>query len=208
MRRILFPLLIIGLAAGLFSLGSGAFFSDTETSTGNTFTAGSLNLTLDDAGPDATDGETATWVFADMKPDDSGFATLHVNNTGSLPGSVDLSGIAKTNLENVCLEPELPGDTSCTAADGDGELGANLTVTLCWDAGAGDGDCLDGGDTVIYGPGTLNGLAAAYDLDTVLGAGATLHLTLAWHIDSGVGNIIQSDSSGLSFTVELDQTAD
>jgi spore coat-associated protein N len=46
MRRILFPLLVIGLAGGLFTLGSGAFFTDTETDTGNTITTGTLDLTL------------------------------------------------------------------------------------------------------------------------------------------------------------------
>ena len=55
MRRILFPLLVIGLAAGMFTLGSGAFFSDTETDTGNTITAGTLDLETADTFAGACD---------------------------------------------------------------------------------------------------------------------------------------------------------
>ncbi len=46
MRRLLFPVLILGLASGLFTLGSGAFVQDNESDTGNTISAGSLDLAL------------------------------------------------------------------------------------------------------------------------------------------------------------------
>ncbi len=68
MRRILFPILIIGVVAGMFSIGSGAFFSDTETSTANVFTAGTLNLTLDGGSAGAGDSVTGTFVFGPLKP--------------------------------------------------------------------------------------------------------------------------------------------
>jgi predicted ribosomally synthesized peptide with SipW-like signal peptide len=200
-RRILFPLLVIGLAGGLFTLGSGAFFSDTETDTGNIITAGSLNLTLTDPSENGTDSETETWVFPGVKPGDSGTASLTINNTGSLSGFLDLSSIAVVDNENTCIEPE--GDATCGATDG--ELGANLDVKVCWDVD-GDGDCDD--DGVIIYVGKLNAIAAAYNTNRAIANGASTTLTMEWSIGNGVGNIIQTDSSAFSFTVELDQTAD
>lgn len=47
MKRILFSLGMIVLAGGAVATGTGAFFSDTETSSGNTFTAGSIDLKID-----------------------------------------------------------------------------------------------------------------------------------------------------------------
>ncbi|MBI5456678.1 hypothetical protein HY969_02965 [Candidatus Kaiserbacteria bacterium] len=48
MRRILFGLIVILGAGGAIATGmTGAFFSDTETSTGNTFAAGAIDLKID-----------------------------------------------------------------------------------------------------------------------------------------------------------------
>src|SRR3989338_9637870 len=48
MRRIILGLItIIGAGAVIVSGATGAFFSDTETSTGNTFTAGAIDLKID-----------------------------------------------------------------------------------------------------------------------------------------------------------------
>jgi predicted ribosomally synthesized peptide with SipW-like signal peptide len=195
---------VIGLAAGLFSLGSGAFFSDTETDTGNTFTAGTLDLTLTDDDDFAGDSETATWVFGPIKPGDSGTGTLDVTNAGNIAGFLDLSSVAVVNTEGANPESE-------TNTEGDGELGAHLTVTVCWDTDN-DGDCDDEiAADIIFGPGTLNAFAAGtpYDEDEPLAAGATKYITIEWvWTSSGTDNDAQGDIATLSFTVELDQTAD
>lgn len=47
MKKILLSLLSIGAVAVVAVAATGAFFSDTETSTGNTFTAGQLDLKID-----------------------------------------------------------------------------------------------------------------------------------------------------------------
>jgi predicted ribosomally synthesized peptide with SipW-like signal peptide len=89
MRRILFPILVIGLAAGLFTLGSGAFFSDTETDTGNTITAGTLDLKLLD-GADAALGAHHCDASNVQPGQDLTFTTsgatciTHFKNNGSL----------------------------------------------------------------------------------------------------------------------------
>jgi len=45
--RIVLALLLIVGAGGMVATGTGAFFSDTETSTGNVFTAGAIDLEID-----------------------------------------------------------------------------------------------------------------------------------------------------------------
>ncbi len=50
MKKILISLSIIGIVAGVVVGGTIAFFNDTETSTGNVFTAGTIDLTIDSNG--------------------------------------------------------------------------------------------------------------------------------------------------------------
>lgn len=70
MRKFLLSGLAILLAVGLMG-SSFAYFSDTETSTGNTFTAGTLDMKMRKSGlDDFADDCTATWVISDMKPGD------------------------------------------------------------------------------------------------------------------------------------------
>lgn len=71
MRRIFSMILIIGLIATLTGTGINAYFNDTETTSNNTFTAGTLDLKLShsSAGP-WTDGVAGTWTLSNMKPGD------------------------------------------------------------------------------------------------------------------------------------------
>jgi predicted ribosomally synthesized peptide with SipW-like signal peptide len=74
-------LLLIALVAG----GTYAYFSDTETSTDNTFTAGTLDLQLTDADETAQDGVTASFTDANIVPGDSvGPSTITLINSGTV----------------------------------------------------------------------------------------------------------------------------
>ena len=114
-------LLIIGLVGG----GTFAYFSDTETSTGNTLTAGTLNLQVGAADP-VTDKVT----LANIKPTDSGNAAIWLTkNTGSLQGTFSVAVSAITDNENTITEPEAnAGDVSPT-----GELGGLVKIAMWMD---------------------------------------------------------------------------
>jgi len=208
--RILTSMLTIVAVVAAVGATTYALFSDSQTSSGNTFTAGSLDLALTDASENGTDDETATWIFGNIAPGGSGGATLTVNNNGTLPGNLDVSSVDVGNFENTCLGPETAaGDVSCTGADGDGELGANLLVHVFWDTN--NNGVFDGSDDNIYGtsgtPLSLNGFEAVlYDEDFAIVAGDTTRIRINWSLPSGTGNDVMSDSSPLSFTVELDQS--
>ncbi len=136
------------------SLGAtGAFFNDTETSTGNTFTAGAIDLKVDNesyvtdingvlvASPntswkldDLTD--QLFFNFNDIKPGDVGEDTisLHVNdNNAWLCAATQIT----KDVDNTYTEPELADDTSTTTdpSTAPGELGANLEFAFWADDG-------------------------------------------------------------------------
>jgi len=73
-------LLVMGLVGG----GTWAYFTDVETSTGNVFTTGTLDLSLS-GGTQAIDSVTATWTSpAGWAPGDSyGPTTLTLDNVGT-----------------------------------------------------------------------------------------------------------------------------
>ncbi|MDI6631481.1 MAG: TasA family protein [Thermoanaerobacteraceae bacterium] len=81
MRKILIALLGVLLVAALAGAGTFAYFSDTETSTGNTFAAGTIDLTLNQSAP-------APINLTNMKPGDDVSATITVQNVGSLAGKL------------------------------------------------------------------------------------------------------------------------
>mgnify|MGYP000185599056 CR=1 FL=1 len=141
--KILVSLLVIGLTAVAIGGGmTGAFFSDTETSEGNTFTAGAIDLKVDSEcsylGSTATD-EFCDWTatdlgaahkffnYADLKPGDYGENTisLHVDNNDAW-ACVTLN--VKRDSDVDCTEPETEStDPECSSSNvGDGELDENL----------------------------------------------------------------------------------
>ncbi len=108
MKKILFSLLATFLLMGLVGAGSFALFQDTETSSGNIFQAGSLDLKLKDGGVDWTDSIPAEWTMTNMVP---GVSTEY--------GSVDLKdaeGALADHLKIECSytvddEPDVESDT-------------------------------------------------------------------------------------------------
>ena len=77
MKKILISVMAVALCLGLMG-GAFALFSDTETSTGNTMTAGTLDLTLDDS--------VKVAFPLPAKPGDTSSGTITVKNEGNLPG--------------------------------------------------------------------------------------------------------------------------
>jgi spore coat-associated protein N len=84
--KILSAIFIIGLVATTAGAGIYAYFSDTETSTGNIFTAGTLDLKVShSSGGPWTDGVSGTWTLSNMKPgDETPLARVFFKNFGSI----------------------------------------------------------------------------------------------------------------------------
>jgi len=84
MKKLLFTLLALAALVGLLGAGTLAYFSDTETSSANTFAAGTLNMVLS-GGTQNNESVIGTWVSpANWAPGQSVYATLHFTNKGSI----------------------------------------------------------------------------------------------------------------------------
>lgn len=158
MKKLLTSAALILSALGIAAAGStGAFFSDTETSSGNTFTAGAIDLKIDNTSYyNGQPNLGTTWTlddlsntlhkffdFSDIKPGDIGEDTIsiHVNtNDAYLCANVKLT----SNNDNGINEAESEVDT--TDGPGQGELAG--AVNFLWWADDGD-NVLEQDETII-----------------------------------------------------------
>lgn len=173
MKKILLSLMMIGVVGSLTVGATSAIFSDDETSTGNTFTAGAVDLTVDnesyyngelkadstwlasnlDDGQGPADGAYLFFNFDDIKPGDNGAdaISLHVNDNDSW-ACVDL--MLTSNDDNGITEPEgVDGDS--TGGVGEGEL-ADAIGFWAW---ADDGDSVFEDDETLIPLGVAGQLA-------------------------------------------------
>ena len=187
-KKILFSMLAIAAAAAIVIGGTTAFFSDTETSTGNTFTAGAIDLKVDSKCTynDAQSNECGTWEmtdlgptnkffdFGDLKPGDEGENTisLHVfNNDAYVCAYIN----NMYSDDNGLTEPESLVDT--TGGFNEGELddevyffawlekdGDNVyesnEIQLFSNVSGPASDVLNGKTYPLFTPGTLLALPA------------------------------------------------
>jgi predicted ribosomally synthesized peptide with SipW-like signal peptide len=222
MKKVLVSLMIIALISALIGGGIYAVFSDVESSTGNTFTAGTLNLvpTTSGAGPVGKysvtaggDGINGNVVFDRLAPGDSGSITWTLQNNGNLDGILTMAAIL-TFEENGSNEPESAVGVNNGGGNGDMDeyvgvrLRRNGTYIL--------------GDASNYVP--FSGLAAVFNAESQsLAASGTLTYVLEWQIASDVrgagvdgefgtgddvqveDNIIQSDKATFDVTFTLTQ---
>ncbi|TSC70804.1 MAG: hypothetical protein CEO12_180 [Parcubacteria group bacterium Gr01-1014_46] len=209
MKRILLSsALILFVGSALVLGGTGAFFSDRELSSGNTFTAGAIDLMIDNHSYyNGFLNASTTWEMADLtiqkffdfpdvKPGDLGEDTisLHVDNNDSyLCANVKLT----SNDDNGINEPEAEVDAS--DGPGNGELASN--VNFVWWADDGDNVLENDEDVISQGPIGALGLngsttVALADSSTNIWTGVpgpvpgeqTLYIGKAWCF----GNLSQS----------------
>jgi len=191
LKRVLFSLMTLAVVVGLVGAGAFAYFSDTETSTANTFTAGTLDLKVDIDPSSSTnfvddpyvDFSTAIGTAAsNLKPGDSQSFSIGVQNNGSIDGIPTLTFINMANDDNFLIEPEKAVDSTGGDASGigGGDLGANIDVTITY-------------GTQVY-TGKLNAFNDVVRVGELLPAHSASQWNVTMSIDKVVGNIIQSDS--------------
>ncbi|OGD66699.1 hypothetical protein A2442_00230 [Candidatus Campbellbacteria bacterium RIFOXYC2_FULL_35_25] len=229
MKKILISASMIVAMAVLVIGATGAFFSDTETSTGNTFSAGAIDLKIDSTA--TYNGQVvtaATWQekdllptadkffnFADIKPGDSGENTisLHVINNDAWV-CAQVSNL--TDFENGQTEPE--DSVDLTAGVNEGELSSTMLWKVWRDDGTGEGgiegDNIQNGDEPTLTEGNpVNGVLSIYDSTTGTGAlsgDTTAYIGVEWSLPSASGNETQTDSmtGDISFYVEQSRNND
>ncbi|MCK4520493.1 SipW-dependent-type signal peptide-containing protein [Candidatus Parcubacteria bacterium] len=150
-KKILISLTVIAVVAVIGIGGTVAYFSDTETSTGNVFTAGGIDLKIDydcyfnkvaDGTPNCPSWDLKSLTtekffdFDDIKPGDFGEGTIsfHVFNNDAW-GAFTIDNIV--DLDNDITEPEDEVDGLIDDEDGtpDGDLDDGLEVMVWLDHG-------------------------------------------------------------------------
>ncbi|HUU63929.1 MAG TPA: TasA family protein [Dehalococcoidia bacterium] len=89
MKKILISVMVIAVAVAIVAGGTMAYFSDTEKSTGNVMTAGTLNMTIADNNEGWNNGVpvTASWQSPSGWAPGETFTTgvISLRNVGSIP---------------------------------------------------------------------------------------------------------------------------
>lgn len=163
MQKLLLSLAVIVALGGATIASTGAFFSDTETSTGNTFAAGDIDLKIDNTSyaidfniPTFVGTSTGAFVanpanswtlanlaegthkffnFEDVKPGDYGEDTISIR-VGSNDAWMCAAARITDDSDQSCTEPELSDDGTCTTPGlNQGELDSVLKFAFWADDG-------------------------------------------------------------------------
>jgi predicted ribosomally synthesized peptide with SipW-like signal peptide len=199
MKRIILSLGVIAIVAIVAVGATRAYFSDTETSTGNTFTAGTLDLTVN-----GNNGvNTVLFTSANLKPGSQPTGKYTLRNAGSVAGFIDIENISFVSSENTRIEPEIEaGDLT----DDEGELDDVLNVRMFLDYN-GDG-YISTGDVVFYN-GLVKNLPTHFELNEPIPADTGIDFVTEvydwWN--TSTDNQAQSDSLVINATFELGQSA-
>jgi len=109
MRKILTSLLVISAVVVSVAVATTAQLSDTEKSTGNAFTVGTIDIAVDNENPWDS---TRQYVMEDMKPSYTNYINFEIKNVGNNPANVwkTLSNYAYTDVLD--SEPECEAENA------------------------------------------------------------------------------------------------
>jgi len=204
-NKVLASMLVIGILALAVGWGTYSYFSDTETSSGNTFTAGTLDLKVN--GKDDPD------VFRiEVGPIYCGWSKEYrwtLKNDGNLDGILWFEIVNVVNADNGVTEPEMgsPGEDGIEL----GELGDYLLHKMNFfkpgtyqdssrpRIGSQTGSNIDHWISL----NSVKGLKLYYENN--LGAGKEKDLCIVFKVNGDVGNCIQGDSVTFDIVFHLEQ---
>ena len=224
MSKILGLVLAAMLVMALVGGATFAAFSDTETSTSNTMSVGTLDLrTAPDIGGTYGNGGTVTFTASGLKPDDAVITTGHLalKNTGSLNASIlkVATGAVSASLTaagSAVATGDLPGGDPTAAY-----LSANTRIALFVDMDdSGTWSATDiglkvvtgtatvytngGSDTLVYDTfDNMDGLT--WTTGTTLNAGIEKVVYAKAYLPTAADNRAQGTQLSIDLTFEIDQ---
>ena len=206
--KIILSIVVIGAVAAIGIGGTVAYFTDTETSTGNTFTAGTIDIAVNGQNPWS---QSAPFAMADMKPSQVDYTNFTINNVGTNPVNVwkKVSGVLTE--ENGTNEPELAYyvgqnpiiDPSTGKNNIDSVITYDLSVVVK------NSDSQPIWNQTLYNMNkTIAEINAMGGNGTFLGmipARGTMDVIESYHMASSTGNWAQSDKMTFNITVTGEQ---
>lgn len=198
MKKIILSLALIGLTIGGVTAATVAYFNDTATIYGSTFSSGTLDLVIDQnpagAEYDWSDGFANPFpAFTNLYPGGpEGSQVIDIMNIGEVPGSATIK-LHRTSAWN--------------------QLPDNLIFTIYFD-GDNNGDTGAGDDWTLVASGTLAQFEGnTYTLGQITGSssfsdgqtGKMASVRIVWSVPASAGNEIQGDSVTIDTVFGLEQ---
>jgi len=181
--------LVIGLVAG----GTWAYFSDTETSTGNVFSAGTIDLEVNTENPWTS--AAVTTELSDLKPCEVGWVTITIKNVGTNPMDVWKRITTVSCAENGTVEPEQDW-----YAANPGELTNNqkndIDTVILYDLKINDVYEIEESE-ILH----IDDIVDNYIYLGTLAPGASMTVEQSYHMEGDTENWAQSDT--MTFTIEF-----
>lgn len=212
-KNILLSLALVAVVGAAAAGATGAFFSDTETSTGNTFTAGDIDLKIDNesyvtntAGA-LVASPANSWAisnltnqlffsFADVKPGDVGEDTISVH-AGTNDAYACMAAKITATPENSLVDPETDAGDAGPANGNNGELQNNINFVFWNDDGDNVYETGESQITALTGTaaGIFNGAWSAVGTGAIPG-NSTRYVAKAWCFGGITGTPIAQDGNG------------
>jgi len=194
-KKIIMSIVVIAIACSMVAGATTAYFTDTQTSHGNTFTAGTLDLNVN-----GSDSNVVLFNDPILVPGNQPTAAYSLMNKGNINGYLNINNVTVTNLENGITAPEASaGDTTTDA----GELGNLVNIHLYFDN---DGSgYYSTGDVDIYN-GKVSAMPSSFVVNKPINAGQTIKIqaVLDWW-SSPNDNLAQGDTMTYSLDFALTQ---
>ena len=212
MKKIAISLGIIGVVAAIVIGATTAYFSDTETSAGNTFTAGTIDIAIDGQNP-----WIGNYKLGDLKPSETAYINFRINNVGQNPVNISKKlynivgnggAVQEYNCDgigNVSSEPE------CEAEQGLGKREDDIQKVTTYDLSVkvyADEESEPLWWQTIYSDAEDKSIADVYGDNGgnyvklgMIPVGGYMMVTQSYHLSGEADNEYQGD--GLTFNIEV-----
>jgi predicted ribosomally synthesized peptide with SipW-like signal peptide len=179
MKKILLSIMTIVLVVSAAAYGTRAYFTDTESVTGNTFSTGTIAISVGGS-------QTGGFSLKDMKPGYTDYINFTVNNDGSNPVNL---------LKKVVVSSDSAGLSTVIDYDMNVEVytGANGSGTMLW-------------HQMLYDKNVT--FSSINDKDMFMGMvpkGGSMKVSQSYHMQELAGNTYQGQTMTFDITVTGEQ---
>jgi len=209
MKKILLSVMTIALVATAGIAATRAYFTDTESSVGNTFTAGTIDIAVDDQNPWS---RTTPYQLVDMKPSQVDYTNFVITNVGTNPANVWKKVANVATSDEVQSEPECVeangtwSGTSCTGGtpknDIDTVIDYDLSVKV-YNAATGGTEIFN--QTLYNKDKTISQIKETNVFLGMIPEGGRMEVTESYHMQSATTNWAQGDKMTFDIVLTAEQ---
>lgn len=206
MTKIIKSVAVIAFVAAIAVGATSAYFSDTATVTGSTFSAGTLDLKIDSdpspSGQTWSDGFASPIVLANLAPGFAGEQIVDIKKIGTIDGMASVRLVVTSNKENTLLPLESAiGDNEAGDSNWNGELANNIRVKISYAPNNTD----FGSVLYDYTLAEFNANSNQLPLGALSGSDKIASIKFEYSIPNSVGNNIMTDSVTVDTIFGLEQ---